>query len=73
MKDTKKLFEKISDEMDAALNRNSQAQKSKPQECEEAHNTLTATRSCFAHTSLDYVFQVSFYVDISAKTAAFIK
>ncbi|CAL1530470.1 unnamed protein product [Lymnaea stagnalis] len=59
VKETKKLFEKISDDMDAAFIRNSQAAKSKPQECEEAHNTLTAMRSCFAHTSLDYVFQVN--------------
>ncbi|BFZ23577.1 hypothetical protein BsWGS_26617 [Bradybaena similaris] len=59
VKETKKLFEKISDDMDTALNRNSQAPKSKVQECEEAHNTLTATRSCFAHTSLDYVFQIN--------------
>uniref|UniRef100_A0A2C9KZY6 Arf-GAP with coiled-coil, ANK repeat and PH domain-containing protein 2 n=1 Tax=Biomphalaria glabrata TaxID=6526 RepID=A0A2C9KZY6_BIOGL len=59
VKETKKLFEKISDDMDAAYIRNSQAPKSKPQECEEANNTLTAMRSCFAHTSLDYVFQVN--------------
>lgn len=59
VKETKKLFEKISDDMDAAYIRNSQAAKSKPQECEEANNTLTAMRSCFAHTSLDYVFQVN--------------
>ncbi|KAH9513507.1 Chitin synthase, class 2 [Bulinus truncatus] len=59
VKETKKLFEKISDDMDAAFTRNSQAPKTKPQECEEAHNTLTAMRSCFAHTSLDYVFQVN--------------
>ncbi|XP_046563022.1 arf-GAP with coiled-coil, ANK repeat and PH domain-containing protein 2-like isoform X5 [Haliotis rubra] len=58
-KETKKHFEKISDDMDNALLRNSQALKSKPQECEESHNTLTAMRSCFAHTSLDYVFQIN--------------
>ncbi|XP_071109531.1 arf-GAP with coiled-coil, ANK repeat and PH domain-containing protein 2-like isoform X2 [Haliotis cracherodii] len=58
-KETKKHFEKISDDMDNALLRNAQALKSKPQECEESHNTLTAMRSCFAHTSLDYVFQIN--------------
>ncbi|RUS76306.1 hypothetical protein EGW08_015930 [Elysia chlorotica] len=53
VKDTKKLFEKISDDMDSALVRNSQTQRSKTQECEDANNALTAMRSCFAHTSLD--------------------
>ncbi|GFR62455.1 ARF-GAP with coiled-coil, ANK repeat and PH domain-containing protein 2-like [Elysia marginata] len=59
VKDTKKLFEKISDDMDSSLVRNSQAQRSKMQECEDANNALTAMRSCFAHTSLDYVFHIN--------------
>ncbi|KAK3738008.1 hypothetical protein RRG08_066809 [Elysia crispata] len=59
VKDTKKLFEKISDDMDSSLVRNSQAQRSKVQECEDANNALTAMRSCFAHTSLDYVFHIN--------------
>ena len=45
--------------MDNAMNRNSQALRSKPQECEDAFNLMTANKSCFAHTSLDYVYQVS--------------
>lgn len=57
-KDTRKHFEKISDDLDNALARNSQAPRNKPQECEEAFNVLTAMKSCFAHTALDYVFQV---------------
>ena len=59
IKETRKHFEKISDDMDSALNRNSQAQKTKPQECEDAFNLMMANKSCFAHTSLDYVYQVS--------------
>nr|KAG5696285.1 hypothetical protein BaRGS_027895 [Batillaria attramentaria] len=59
MKDAKKHFEKISDDLDSALVRNSQAPRAKPQECEEALNVLTAMKSAFAHTSLDYVFQVN--------------
>ena len=58
IKETRKHFEKISDDMDSALNRNSQAQKTKPQECEDAFNLMMANKSCFAHTSLDYVYQV---------------
>lgn len=59
MKEAKKHFEKISDDLDSAHVRNSQAPRAKPQECEEAVNVLTATKSAFAHTSLDYVFQVN--------------
>lgn len=58
-KDMKKQFEKISDDLDNALVRNSQAQKAKPMECKEAMNDLGHMKSCFAHTSLDYVFEVN--------------
>ncbi|XP_074653859.1 arf-GAP with coiled-coil, ANK repeat and PH domain-containing protein 2-like isoform X2 [Tubulanus polymorphus] len=59
VKETRKHFEKISDDMDQALIKHSQAPKSKTQECEETNNILTAMRSCFWHTSLDYVFQLN--------------
>ncbi|XP_052821370.1 arf-GAP with coiled-coil, ANK repeat and PH domain-containing protein 2-like isoform X2 [Mya arenaria] len=59
VKDTRKHFEKISDDMDSACSRNSQAPRSKPQECEDAHNLMMANKSCFAHTSLDYVYQIN--------------
>ncbi|KAK6177812.1 hypothetical protein SNE40_015841 [Patella caerulea] len=59
VKEARKHFEKISDDMDNALIRNASAQRSKQPECEEAHNVLTAMKSCFAHTSLDYVFQIN--------------
>ena len=55
VKETRKHFEKISDDLDTALNRNSQALRSKPQECEDAYNLMVANKSSFAHTSLDYV------------------
>ena len=58
MKDMRKQFEKISDDLDGALVRNSQAPRTKPQECKEAMNDLTTMKRCFAHTSLDYVFEV---------------
>lgn len=44
---------------DSALSRNSQATKSKPNEMEEAQNLLSATRSCFRHTTLDHVYTIS--------------
>jgi len=45
--------------MDSALVRNAQAARGKAQECDDAHNYLTAMTSGFYHTALDYVFQVS--------------
>lgn len=58
-KETRRHFEKMSDDLDNALFRNSQVQRSKPVECEDAHNVLIATRSCFQHLALDYVHQLS--------------
>ena len=64
MKDMRKQFEKISDDLDSALVRNSQAQRAKPQECKEALNDMTTMKRCFAHTSLDYVFEVQIQIQI---------
>ncbi|RWS08827.1 hypothetical protein B4U79_12687 [Dinothrombium tinctorium] len=58
VKETKRHFDKISDDYDTILVRNSQTFRSKQNECEEVHNLLTATRSCFKHTTLDYVSQI---------------
>lgn len=58
MKDTRKHFEKISNDLDAVLVKNSQASRNKPHECEEVNNIVLATKSGFLHTALDYVFQV---------------
>lgn len=58
-KDTKRYFDKISEDFDNALIKNSSCLKSKPSECEEVSNLLKATRSCFQHTALDYVCQLS--------------
>ncbi|XP_012536089.1 arf-GAP with coiled-coil, ANK repeat and PH domain-containing protein 2 isoform X1 [Monomorium pharaonis] len=54
-KETRYYFERISSDLDIALNRNSQIPKSRPVEYEEASNILSATRSCFRHTALDYI------------------
>ncbi|CAG2116130.1 unnamed protein product [Medioppia subpectinata] len=58
-KDTKRHFDKMSDEYDSMLNRHSQIPRNKANECEEVSNLLTATRSCFQHLTLDYVTQLS--------------
>ena len=57
-KESKKHFDKVSEEKEAALARNAQAPRNKQHEVEEATNILTATRKCFRHIVLDYVLQV---------------
>lgn len=49
-------FEKVSADYDAALLRNSQASKSRPQEMEEVDNILSASKACFRHKALEHVF-----------------
>jgi hypothetical protein len=58
VKDSQKDFEKASSELDNAINRNASVPRTKVQECEEAVTMLKAKKSCFAHTSVDHVFQV---------------
>ena len=53
-----RYFNKISGDLDSALNKNAAVPKSKPVEVEDAKNLLMATQSCFRYTGLDYVYQV---------------
>lgn len=76
VKDSQKDFEKASSELDNAINRNASIPRTKTQECEEAATMLKAKKSCFAHTSVDHVFQVSwsfwkFYLMRSNKNLIF--
>lgn len=59
VKESRHYFEKISADLDIALNRNSQVIKSRPAEYEETSNILSATRSCFRHTALDYIHSLT--------------
>jgi Arf-GAP/coiled-coil/ANK repeat/PH domain-containing protein len=59
MRDTKGYFNKISGDLDSALAKNAAASKGKPGDVDDASNVLTATRSCFRYTTLDYVYQIS--------------
>ncbi|XP_026327195.1 arf-GAP with coiled-coil, ANK repeat and PH domain-containing protein 2 isoform X2 [Hyposmocoma kahamanoa] len=59
VKESKHHFEKISNDLDIALNRNSQVSRHKPQDAEEIVNLLLATRSCFRHTALDHVQKIT--------------
>jgi len=58
--------------MDSALVRNAQAARSKVQECDDAHNYLTAMTSGFYHTALDYVFQVCQQVSLPTPVRVFV-
>eukprot|EP00092_Neocalanus_flemingeri_P015121 GFUD01016338.1.p1 GENE.GFUD01016338.1~~GFUD01016338.1.p1 ORF type:complete len:839 (-),score=276.93 GFUD01016338.1:342-2858(-) len=59
MKETKGYFNKISNDLDSALTKNAAVSKSRPSDLEDASNLLTATRSCFRYTGMDYVYQIS--------------
>ncbi|XP_061715954.1 arf-GAP with coiled-coil, ANK repeat and PH domain-containing protein 2 [Cydia pomonella] len=59
VKESKHHFDKISNDLDLALNRNSQVSRHKPTDVEEAVNLLLATRSCFRHTALDHVQKIT--------------
>jgi len=59
MKETKGYFNKISNDLDSALSKNAAASKCRPGDIEDASNLLTATRSCFRYTGMDYVYQIS--------------
>lgn len=58
VKESRKHFEKISDDMDGALVKNAQSLRSRPQDSQDANNVLLHMKSCFSHTALDYVFSV---------------
>lgn len=58
IKETKKQFDKVSEEKEVALVKNGQVPRNKTHEVEEATNILTTTRKCFRHIALDYVLQV---------------
>lgn len=59
VKDYRNLFQKVSENLDSALVKNAQVNKNKPSDVLEAENFLAATRSCFQHTTLDYVNSVT--------------
>ncbi|XP_039296995.1 arf-GAP with coiled-coil, ANK repeat and PH domain-containing protein 2 [Nilaparvata lugens] len=54
VKESRHHFDKISAELDLALGRNAQAQKTRTSEIEESQHLLAATRKCFRHTALEH-------------------
>ncbi|KAF0303676.1 Arf-GAP with coiled-coil, ANK repeat and PH domain-containing protein 2 [Amphibalanus amphitrite] len=59
VKENRQCFERISGELDTALNRYATASKSRPVELEETSNLVRATRTCSRHTALDYLRALS--------------
>ncbi|KAL1463634.1 hypothetical protein WDU94_015371, partial [Cyamophila willieti] len=57
--ESKSCFNKVSADLDLALQKHSAASKTKPLEIEDARNLLTATRTCFRHTALDHLHTIS--------------
>lgn len=58
-KDTRKEFERCSETLDNALNRNAQAPRGKQHEVEEASNALLNARKAFRSGALDYVLEIN--------------
>lgn len=59
VKEQQQHFNKASDTYDSALNKNAQANKSRPAEVNDAVNTLSASASYFRHMALDYVYALN--------------
>uniref|UniRef100_A0A2M4A976 Putative gtpase activating protein n=1 Tax=Anopheles triannulatus TaxID=58253 RepID=A0A2M4A976_9DIPT len=55
VKEYRQIFGKVSENMDAAVYRNAQVNRNRAADVLEAENLLSATKSCFSHTALDYV------------------
>ncbi len=62
-KETRKQFERISTELEAAYFKNADASKSKQIICEEMERNLCGIKKSFGHTSLDYICYLNkFYI-----------
>ncbi|XP_076145119.1 arf-GAP with coiled-coil, ANK repeat and PH domain-containing protein 1 [Alosa pseudoharengus] len=58
-KDVRKEFERCSETLDNALNRNAQAPRGKQHEVEEASNAMLNARKAFRSGALDYVLEIN--------------
>ncbi|KAL5491229.1 hypothetical protein EMCRGX_G016476 [Ephydatia muelleri] len=59
VKETKKTFDRISDDLNTAINRSAHTPKTKPQEAEEASVILANMETQFSHHAIDYGYQVN--------------
>ncbi|CAF1183410.1 unnamed protein product [Didymodactylos carnosus] len=63
VKDQGKMFERLSNDYDIALQKNADASKMKTSLCDDTSKILIATRSCFGHTSIDYTYHINILFD----------
>ncbi|XP_072334805.1 arf-GAP with coiled-coil, ANK repeat and PH domain-containing protein 2-like [Scyliorhinus torazame] len=64
LREMKKDFERISEDLESAVFKNGQVSRHRIQEAEECSHILVATLKCFRHIALDYILQLnSFAID----------
>ncbi|XP_039618724.1 BAR_ACAPs and ArfGap_ACAP domain-containing protein isoform X3 [Polypterus senegalus] len=61
LKETRREFLRIRDDLDVAIAKNAQVSRNKPQDGEKASHLLLATRKCFQHFVLDYGLQLNHF------------
>uniref|UniRef100_A0A673KHF3 Arf-GAP with coiled-coil, ANK repeat and PH domain-containing protein n=1 Tax=Sinocyclocheilus rhinocerous TaxID=307959 RepID=A0A673KHF3_9TELE len=61
IRDTRREFVRIGDDLDAAVVKSAQVSRHKPADAERATHLLLATRKCYQHFALDYCLQVFSY------------
>ncbi|XP_048477302.1 arf-GAP with coiled-coil, ANK repeat and PH domain-containing protein 2-like [Rhincodon typus] len=59
LRDLRKNFERISEDLETAVLKNGQVCRQRVQESQECSHLLVATRKCFRHLALDYVLQMN--------------
>ncbi|XP_073688819.1 protein IWS1 homolog [Garra rufa] len=59
IRDTRREFVRIGDDLDATVMKNAQVSRHKPADAERATHLLLATRKCYQHFALDYCLQLN--------------
>ncbi|KAK2881701.1 hypothetical protein QQF64_008133 [Cirrhinus molitorella] len=59
IRDTRREFVRIGDDLDATVVKNAQVSRQKPADAERATHLLLATRKCYQHFALDYCLQLN--------------
>lgn len=63
LKEKRKQFDKISQELDTAYNKNAEALKNKPQLCEEMEKNLSLVKKTYGQNGLEYICHLNrFYL-----------
>jgi hypothetical protein len=63
IKESKKNFEKITNELDLIYNKNADTPKTKPSQCDEVEKSLIGIKKSYGHSSLEYIRNINrFYL-----------